>query len=1829
MTKFLNDVIIQGESSNSSIFHDANDIGTWKLSTKKFYVGSQEANGEAIFFKPDGTKMYILGRSGDDVNEYALSTAWDVTTASFTDTLAASNISGSPASEGSSMSMYMSPDGIYLYIVGDGQDQIIQYTLATAWDVSTASYTREQDLLMADGGDFANPTGLHFKADGTTFWVTSLTEDDIQQYNLSTAWDVSTISVGTNLNINPFFTLNPLENATENYGLGSIDDIAISEDGTKVWLHGSSYDTIHELTLSVAFNITTATYSGCTVRTTEYQGDAGGLYVNETEGKAFTVAPGGDFVRTYDFGGLLFSNSNQTSLGFKNGVHVFGDFVTSGGINHFQGRTMFSNPVNAYSNLTTYSTSSLTHGNGGTVNILDGTTHSTAGVLDVLTNVHWGRNNINQNPYTSGIIHNINLGRPRKGGIINLNIGRRQSGNTVSGDNQGVVNIVSKAQTFTHDGYLTIGQKLQVTGNADLQVFDLGGTVIFNDTFTESSTTDLASHTPDTGAGWTKVFDSGTAQAWNVTGGTGVAQASVTDSSDGMIYLCDTLPTTVDYEIKVDFLRRDSGDDTFSIIFKYKDADNFFVLQWSTSYSTYCRLRKKVAGTFTDITNFDYGVFNQTTDNLSSALKVRFIDNQVMVWDIDSSGYQAYRGSYIVSDFTNDGANGTFHKFGMGIGAIDGGSHDQTTTWKIDRFEVKQLSSAATLANSTKHYILNGNVGIGNVNPGASLHVSSITSDYVAKFSHTTATGYAPGSILLQAGQSTSRGQGLFHYNTEADDSWFTGVPYNVASTKWIVAHKADTTFNPDVAQTSHAILTIDSSDDSATFTGNVTLNTGTAKKLSILASTHDTNTAQTATLELGYGHSGGTGFGNIVLTEDANNSFGADMTFGLPHNNGSGGSSTRTALTLDGGTLAATFAGTVTANGTTLTGDQDLSGYAPLASPTFTGTPAAPTASAGTNTTQLATTSFVSTAVANIVDSAPELLNTLNELAAAIGDDENFSATVSTNIGTKVSKAGDTMTGQLLIKHDDGLGLKDTADASTSLTTLSSAPNGGNSKMLIKGGNFIHTVGFETSKNNFEYAELVSSYNGGDTQFKLYKSNSDTTATAATTTISTGASTFAGTISATNLSGTNTGDQTLPTASSLGAVTLTGTQTITGAKTFTSNSHRHSGHYYMTAYDAAGNHYPHFLDGSGNGGTTINWRQYYGSSLKTHTWVSDASGNMVFTYKGAIKAEGELEGTSLDINGNADISGTLITGSSATIESSLQVKRGGGASISLRREDTGIVEGELLGEIIFTGDDPSATNTGAAIKASAADTWEMASPNEYPSILEFQTAKLATPITALTLNEDQEATFTGNLFIPGNIIHVGDTNSYFGFHGNDLWRVVTGGSERLEVSSSGLKLGNTGATVTAILDQDNMSSNSATALATQQSIKAYVDANSGSGTVTGSGSSTRLAFWNSSSALTSDGDLTYATASNRLSSGSFLTPNNGDYLGTDTSGDRRTLITLDSNNDVEISNSALSSGSDTNIYFGDTFRIKDGGQTRLSIDSTGDITVGGIITSKIERLPNATTGLGTGSDSNYFSKLATFSITSGQSHDDIRIILDIVGEETSHSAYAKIGIMLRKGAATNTVPDVVDLHVLSMMNANDRDSLIDPDSFYLKYSAGAAHSVDLYVKKKNTYGMLKVFENSKNLEDWQVTYYTDSNWISALPASTYTLQSQHSSGVVMTTHAFQTTGSTAGFIPLKGTIVAQSAQYYSKFQPPSGGTLERITLKNTTNTSGVIVKVYGGTTAGSQLYSTNTLSLSANTPYSINPNVLITDTDSIAINVDPGSSNATRQWQVTCFYKF
>ena len=182
------------------------------------------------------------------------------------------------------------------------------------------------------------------------------------------------------------------------------------------------------------------------------------------------------------------------------------------------------------------------------------------------------------------------------------------------------------------------------------------------------------------------------------------------------------------------------------------------------------------------------------------------------------SNHGALTGMMLASTYNDS----TFPEYGLVF--VHGPSTSSYNVWSLspegpaagDSLHFIYGDSVSNIHTSTPKVTFDGNghVGIGTKTPLQKLHVVSGSDQYVAKFEHASGTGYAPGSIVLQAGQSNSRGQGLYHYNTVADDSWFTGVPYSVQSTKWVVAHKADTTFNPDVAQTAHAIFTIDSATD-------------------------------------------------------------------------------------------------------------------------------------------------------------------------------------------------------------------------------------------------------------------------------------------------------------------------------------------------------------------------------------------------------------------------------------------------------------------------------------------------------------------------------------------------------------------------------------------------------------------------------------------------------------------------------------------------------------------------------------------------------------------------------------------------------------------------------------------------------------------------------------------------------------------------------------------------------------------------------------------------------------------------------------------------------
>src|SRR5690606_1512210 len=129
----------------------------------------------------------------------------------------------------------------------------------------------------------------------------------------------------------------------------------------------------------------------------------------------------------------------------------------------------------------------------------------------------------------------------------------------------------------------------------------------------------------------------------------------------------------------------------------------------------------------------------------------------------------------------------------------------------------------------------------------------------------------------------------------------------------------------------------------------------------------------------------------------------------------------------------------------------------ASLASPALTGTPTAPTASQATNNQQIATTAFVKAAIGALIDGSPDALDTFNELADALGNDPNFAATITNELGGKLVKSANLsdLTNVATARTNLGLGTMATQAASNVNITGGSVSGVTISTSVIDGGTF------------------------------------------------------------------------------------------------------------------------------------------------------------------------------------------------------------------------------------------------------------------------------------------------------------------------------------------------------------------------------------------------------------------------------------------------------------------------------------------------------------------------------------------------------------------------------------------------------------------------------------------------------------------------------------------------------------------------------------------------------------------------------------------------------
>lgn len=207
----------------------------WDLSTASYESKSYNANtqlasgGEAVAFKPDGTKMFILSNSGsygDDVFRYSLNTAWDVSTASYD-----SNTVDVEAQETGTTGLALNSDGTKLFILGDSSGEVLVWNMSTAYDLSTASYYSSESLDTS--GQDNSPKGMSFSSDGSKLFIMGNQTDKVHKYNLSTAFDLSTAS----------YSNESLLVSSQDTGMRGV---ALKSDGTKMYTVGFTNDKVYQ-----------------------------------------------------------------------------------------------------------------------------------------------------------------------------------------------------------------------------------------------------------------------------------------------------------------------------------------------------------------------------------------------------------------------------------------------------------------------------------------------------------------------------------------------------------------------------------------------------------------------------------------------------------------------------------------------------------------------------------------------------------------------------------------------------------------------------------------------------------------------------------------------------------------------------------------------------------------------------------------------------------------------------------------------------------------------------------------------------------------------------------------------------------------------------------------------------------------------------------------------------------------------------------------------------------------------------------------------------------------------------------------------------------------------------------------------------------------------------------------------------------------------------------------------------------------------------------------------------------------------------------------------
>ncbi len=263
----------------------------WDISTLSFVQTraiTEESLPQKVFFKPDGSKMFVVGRD-DEVNEYTLGTNWDISSETHVD--AFSLTQGETAAGG----MYFNTDGTLMYILDTATHIIWEYAL-DSWDVSTAVYNNHTFNTTTQTNQ---ARGLWIRADGNKLYVVdSDATGKVYQYSLGTSWDISSASYD-----NKSFDYTG-EESTAN-------GIWLHPDGYQMFLIGHGNDKIYDYALGTQWDVSTA---GITQDAALAAGVPRGPFFKPDGTKLYITQENTDLIYEYDMEAAVGTNT-QINIG--------------------------------------------------------------------------------------------------------------------------------------------------------------------------------------------------------------------------------------------------------------------------------------------------------------------------------------------------------------------------------------------------------------------------------------------------------------------------------------------------------------------------------------------------------------------------------------------------------------------------------------------------------------------------------------------------------------------------------------------------------------------------------------------------------------------------------------------------------------------------------------------------------------------------------------------------------------------------------------------------------------------------------------------------------------------------------------------------------------------------------------------------------------------------------------------------------------------------------------------------------------------------------------------------------------------------------------------------------------------------------------------------------------------------------------------------------------------------------------------------------------------------------------------------------------------------